>query len=54
MKVGKCDTKRSDDIQLIKKLMHFIYKANEKDLLKRRAKPIKKNYETSWISIPFS
>ena len=31
-----------------------LYKANEKDLLKRWAKPIKKNYETSWIPMPFS
>jgi len=30
MAVGKCDSKRAEEIYLIKKLMHFIFKANKK------------------------
>jgi len=30
MAVGKCDSKPAEEILLIKKLMHFVFKANKK------------------------
>jgi len=30
MAVGKCDSKRAEEIHVIKNLMHFIIKANKK------------------------